>query len=232
MKKLSLLCVSTVLLTLLASPASGLLRFGVHGGFDMNDQAIHKLTSELLSNGDEVSITRDEIKSPLMGGVHLYLDATPFLDFEFGLEGSLRKYHVLYEHVPVGELARSFEDDVTFHRISAYASAKMNMINLPLVKTYVGGGAGYHRVGPLLSRELLEEQVVAQGLSGDDLAPGKILDRNWTFGGHALFGLRIKPTFVPLALSLEGRYYMLEENAFGDNTNRFLTVAFGLELGL
>ena len=50
-------------------------------------------------------------------------------------------------------------------------------------------------------------------------------------GGHLLAGVSVKPSFVPLTLSFEGRYYMLQENDYGDETNRFLAISFGLDLG-
>lgn len=222
-----ILLLSAALIALAASPALAVVSFGVHGGFDLNGQDTYTIT-ESLSDGEDVSIDREEIKAPLMGGVHLRFGMLPVVDLELGVEGSLRKYHVFYEQIDLGD---AFNEDFYLGRISVYASGKVNLINLPLVKGYGGAGLGYHVIAPLLSRELLEYWIVDQDTDLEEIGVDDIIDREGGIGAHILGGVRVKPAMLPIALSVEGRYYFLAENDYGDDTNRFFSVVFGLDLG-
>ncbi len=229
-----ILTLSTLLLLVSTSPAWAILSFGFHGGFDLNSEDAHTLADAELTDDTWVSIDRDEITAPLMGGIHLRFGALPIVDVEIGLEVGLRKYHVEYQHLNDTQTVtlESIDDDAYFGRISSYLSAKVNVINLPLVKGYAGAGVGYHLMAPLISRDLLEKLFVEDGISGeDDLDPAEILGKEGTMGAHLLAGVRFKPSFLPLALSFEGRYTMLPENDYGDETNRFMSIIFGLDLG-
>lgn len=226
-RTLSLAVLVVGLSALVASPASALVGFGVHAGFDLNSQDAKDLAGD-LGGGDTFTLEREKITAPLMGGVHLIVTAAPIVDVEFGVEGSLRKYHLLYT---IPDAGVDVDDDVYFGRISAYASAKVNIVNLPLVKGYGGAGLGYHIISPLMSRELLKQKVVDENQTGDALDPSEVLSKEGSVGAHLLAGLRFKPAFLPLGLSVETRYTFLPENDYGDETNRFASVVFGLDLG-
>ncbi len=228
-----ILSLSVLLLLISTSPAWAVFSFGVHGGFDLNAEDAHTLADAALSDGTLVAIKRDEITAPLMGGIHMRFGAMPIVDLEIGLEASVRKYHVFYQHLEDNlTVIETIDDDAYFGRISGYASAKINVINLPLIKGYGGAGLGYHVMTPLISRELLEKLIIEDGVEGeDDLDPAEILDKEGTVGVHLLAGVSFKPAFLPLALSVEGRYTMLPENDYGDETNRFMSIVFGLDIG-
>ena len=229
-----ILTLSVLLLLISTSPAWAIFSFGVHGGFDMNAEDAHTLADAELSDNTWVAIERDEITAPLMGGGHLRFGALPIVDLEFGFEASVRKYHVSYQHLDTNniDILETIDDDAYFGRITGYVSAKINVINLPLITGYAGGGLGYHVMAPLISRELLEKLIIEDGVSGeDDLDPAEILAKEGTLGTHLLAGLSFKPAFLPLALSVEGRYNMLPENDYGDETNRFISLVFGLDIG-
>ncbi len=226
-----ILTLSAILTLLAATPALAVVSFGVHGGFDLNGEDPHTLAEAELEDLTTVSIERDEITAPLMGGLHFRIDAFPVVDLEIGVEASFRKYHVSYAHFEGLDELESFDDDAYFGRISGYLSAKVNLLKLPMVKGYAGGGAGYHVIAPLISRELLEHLIIEEEAAEGDLDPAEILGKEGAMGGHLLAGVSFKPSFVPLTLSFEGRYYMLQENDYGDETNRFLAISFGLDLG-
>ncbi len=233
MRRIITLCALVGLLGLTASPASAIFAIGVHGGMDLNKQDAHSLIDVVRSDGDtEVTLDREAIDAPLMGGLHILFDITPIIDVEFGVEGSFSKYNVNYSYTQGGILQDSDSDEAYFGRASAYVSGKMNLVNLPLVKAYGGAGVGYHFVAPLVSTPLLEDFIVVQGLSGDDITVDKIIESGTTAGFHLLGGIRAKPPLFPFALTLEGRYFMISENDYGDDTNNFLTVALGLEFGI
>jgi hypothetical protein len=227
-----ILTLSVLLLLISTSPAWAIFSFGVHGGFDLNAEDAHTIGDAVLNDGTFVSIERDEIQSPLMGGVHLRFGALPIVDLELGVEVGIRQYHVLYMHLDeLSAEIESFDEDAYFGRISGYASGKINLINLPMVKGYAGGGVGYHVIAPLISYELLKHMIEEEDLEGEELDPIEILAKEGTMGGHLLAGVSFKPAFLPLILSVEGRYTMLPENDYGDETNRFMSIVFGIDLG-
>ena len=225
-----ILTLSAILTLFAATPAFAVFSFGVHGGFDLNGGDAHEIAGETLSDGTSFEIERNAIDAPLMGGIHFRIDAFPVLDLEIGVEASFRQYGVVYSYDDGGTL-ETFDDDAFFGRIGGYASLKYNVIDLPMVKGYAGGGLGYHVVAPLVSRELLEKLIVEDNLDSDEMDPAEILGKEGAVGGHLLAGVSFKPSFVPLTLSVEGRYYLLQENDYADETNRFLGIAFGLDLG-
>jgi len=232
MRKLAALGALMLLVTAMAGPASALVRFGIHAGMDFNGQDAKTLARQEINNGpDTFDIEREEIKAPMMAGVHFFLGAMPYVDLELGLEASLSKYHVVYNHWlddVATDVANAFDEDVYFGRLSVYLSAKHNLLDLPAVQGYAGGGLGYHIMGPLLSKDLVEEETAG----GDyDLDAGDILAKSGTMGFHGLVGLRVKPGPAPFAITAEGRYFLLGENDYGDDTNQFLALALGLEFG-
>ncbi|MBN2170824.1 MAG: hypothetical protein JW819_05855 [Candidatus Krumholzibacteriota bacterium] len=232
MRKLAVLGSLLLLVTLMAGPASALVRFGIHAGMDLNSQDAETLARQEINNGpDTFSIEREEIKAPLLAGVHFFFAALPYVDLELGVEGSLRKYHVVYNHWlddVAADVADVFDEDVYFGRVSVYLSAKYNLLDLPTIQGYLGGGLGYHVMGPLLSKGLIEEETAG----GDyDLDAGEILAKSGVMGFHGLAGVRFKPGPAPFAITAEGRYFFLEENDYGDDTDQFIALTLGLEFG-
>lgn len=236
MRRSTARCAALLLVLLLpALPAAAQFSVGLHAGFDLNAQDAEALAAAELSDGTWVSLEREAIEAPLLGGLHLRFSAAPIVDLELGVEGSLREYAVAYEHraadnstVLAGE---RFAEEAKFARLSIYGSGKLNVVDLPLMKVYAGAGGGYHFMTPLLSLPLLEAKIVEEATGGAALGPADILAREGVWGGHLLAGLRFKPNFLPLALGVEGRYHALAQNDYGDETHRFVAVVFNLELG-
>jgi hypothetical protein len=121
----------------------------------------------------------------------------------------------------------TFEKEAYFARVHGYVSAKLNLLSLPTVKVFGGAGLNYGLMAPLASRDLITEVTK----DGDfELEVEDIIDRQGTFGAHVLAGARLKPAVAPFAILLEGRYYILQENDYGDETNRFASILAGFEL--
>ena len=228
MKKTAALLSLIILACLATDPALAVLQLGFHVGMDRNardESSIEPFTGPDLSGTETVSLRSGKITDPFLVGASLRFGALPFLDFEAGLEGSFASYKYGYQYGS----APSAEEEILFGRLSAYGNVKMSMLSLPMFKVYVGGGMGYHLMTPLISRSLVEKRL--EGADDYELDIRSILDREGALGFHALGGLRIKPAFIPLAVKLEARYHMLPKNSFGDDTNRFLAIVLGLELG-
>ncbi len=210
----------------LAGPASALWQTGFHVGIDKNGhEAYEEIFDGDIGSGDEIQIFSHEIKDPIVGGVHLLVDAFPFVDFEIGLEGSYAKYKYSYET----DLLDLSEQEITFGRLSAYASGKFHYISLPMVRLYIGAGTGYHLITPLFGEELVQQELESQGDYELDL--GDLLSRKSHFGYHALGGVLLRPAALPFSLNVEARYFMLPQNEFEDETNKFLSITLGLNFG-
>ena len=234
MRKTITLCALACIMGLTAAPASAIFAIGVHAGMDLNDQDLESLVDEGLGDAADthISLQRNAIDAPLMGGLHILFDIMPLIDVELGFEASFSKYDVVYSYTQTGGISENFEDEAYFGRATAYVSGKFNLVNLPLLKAYGGAGVGYHFVAPLVSKPLLQDYIVDQGLSGDEIGVDQIVESGTTTGFHLLAGIRAKPPLFPFALTFEGRYFMISENDYGDDTNNFLAVAVGLEFGI
>jgi hypothetical protein len=97
------------------------------------------------------------------------------------------------------------------------------------MRLYIGGGLGYHLINPLFGEEIVLQELEDLGDYGMDLAD--LLKRESHFGVHALGGISLRPVFLPFAVNVEARYFMLPENEFGDETNKFLSWTLGLNFG-
>ncbi|MCP4550064.1 MAG: hypothetical protein GY835_26695 [bacterium] len=216
-------------------PCTAHAGFGAHFGFDMNAQDTYDLFNAQLHPGDTdvVSITCSEIDKPLLVGVHFSFNMLPLVDLELGMEGSFGKYSVVYESLENlgGDVDGFFDEDVALARVGIYATGKYNVIKMPLVKGYVGGGLGYHIMTPLLTEEFIKAETEGGNydLDADELV--KVLGDQAGIGMHLAFGVKGKPSFMPLSVYAEGRYYVLPENDYGDETNKFFTMVIGLDIG-
>jgi len=217
-------------LCLAASPAAALFSFGLHAGLDMNGQDAQELTIEEINDLDtDVTLNYEEIGNPMLLGAHILVEAAPMVDIEFGVEGSFKKYMLLYraEAHGTGVDLSFFEKEAYFARIHGYLSGKFNLLSLPTIKVFGGAGLNYGLMAPLASRNLITELTK----DGDfELEVEDIIERKGTFGAHVLAGARFKPMAAPFAILLEGRYYLLQENDYGDETNRFASILAGFEL--
>jgi hypothetical protein len=231
MKKSATAFALTAVLCLAVSPAgAALVSFGVHAGLDLNGQDAQELTIEEINGlGTDVTLNYEEIGNPMLLGVHLMVEASPMVDLEFGVEGSFKKYMLLYKAVEHGtDIEVSFfNKEAYFARIHGYVSGKFNLVSLPTAKVFGGAGLNYGLMAPLASRNLITE-ITKDG--NFDLDVTDIIERKGTFGAHVLAGVRLKPAAAPFAILVEGRYYILQENDYGDDTNRFASVLAGFEL--
>jgi hypothetical protein len=242
MRKFKFLCALTLVFILSAGMA-GATGFGVHIGYDMNTQDNYRLDGgDLFGDfGDElVNLTRGDIEKGLMGGIHFSFSMIPMIDLEFGLEGSFAKYDMNYSYLDPAEGADPitvFDDELGLARAGAYVAAKYNVISLPLLKGYVGGGVGYHVMTPLLGEDFLKEQLNPEATLDDveydidiEDAVEEIMEQAG-MGIHLAVGVKGKPAFIPLSVSIEYRYYMLPENDYADETNKFGSLVVGLDIG-
>jgi len=208
-----------------AGQASALVQTGFHLGLDRNGHDFYETTPDAeLGEAEALTLFSRRIADPILGGVHLFADLLPFVDLEAGAEASYASYKYGYE----GDDRVLHEQESGYGRLAVYASGKFHFISLPMFRLYVGGGAGYHLITPLFGEDLVRKDLES---GGDTLDLADILGRRSHFGAHALGGLRLRPAILPFSLSLEGRYFMLPANEFGDDNNKFLSFILALDFG-
>lgn len=222
------------ILTLSLLPISAMAGMGLHIGWDMNSQDAYDLERIQINPSfpDEVAITAEKIDKSLLAGIHFTFGMLPLVDLEFGFEGSFTKYRLLYENFPTsGPIEKPIDEDVPFARVGFYTTGKYNVIKMPMVKGYVGAGLNYNIVTPLLTKTFVEAETSNgdYNLSAEDVT--KILGEQAGVGMHLAFGVRGKPAAMPITIYGEGRLYFLPENDYGDETNKFFSIVFGLDIG-
>ena len=214
--------------------AHAIFGFGVHGGFDftsideksVSTQQFEEAAAEAglsfpATAWTSVVFTREEVGNPLLIGGHFYIDALPFIDIEAQLDVALKKYAVFYSNVAVTE-----RSDVYFGRIGAYATVRRDLISLPMFGLYLGGGLGYHLVAPVAGADAIVNAYGGRSGAASDPTSAQpdfesIVDREGTLGWHGVFGVRIKPPVVPIAVGIEGKYTATGQDEYEKPGNIF-----------
>jgi len=234
------------LVGLLSAPAHAIFGFGIHGGKDFVSvgegdfgpqqfvAAAQKLDIQInpaLYN--TVQLHRNAVSNPWMGGGQIYVDAIPFIALELSADVALQRYEVRYKstlNAAAGDTAKAL-----FGRISAYATARRDLIKLPMVAFYLGGGLDYNWVAPTAGPDLI---VDIYGTGNPNAKSPDIkkyvqdhLKSMGSFGYHALVGVRFKPVLVPFAVNLETKYTNTGASGFG-RPQSIMSVYLGTSIAL
>ncbi|HOS65663.1 MAG TPA: hypothetical protein PK251_13030 [Candidatus Latescibacteria bacterium] len=207
---------------LLNAPAHAIAGFGIHAGKDFVsisegsfDRAKFEaagtrlgLTGVNWANWNSVTLTRKEISSPWLIGVHAYIDAIPYIDLEVSVDGAISQYRVDYRSTLNPAVNES--KDVYFGRVGAYGTVRRDIVKfppvVPIAALYFGGGLSYNFIAPVAGPDLIVNAYGTDNPTTRQPDIAKLVEREGTFGWHGLVGFRIKPPVVPIALRLEGKY--------------------------
>ncbi len=219
--RISSLVIALGLVAFSAVPAKAIFGFGIHGGYDFvsfdeksfsTTQFVDAAEAAGIENFDRstwttawtgVNMTREAIGNPYLIGAHFYIDVIPVIDIEASLDVSIQKYEVRYT-TPV---ATSNEvADAYFGRIGAYATARRDLIKLPMFAFYLGGGLGMHFVAPVAGADLLVDIYQGDDPTASSPSIEDAIKNETTIGFHAVTGIRFKPPIIPIALRIEGKY--------------------------
>jgi opacity protein-like surface antigen len=173
------------------------LGIGIRGGLIRNysNESVNTLLKDSPSS----------LKDLNMLGGHLKIGTLPVIDLEISAEYSWKKSEVV-----IG----SFTGELKTEDYSLNASAKY-LFSVPVIKPYLGGGAGIHRLVYRLS--------VTEGV--DLVVP----DNTNKMGWHLLGGVVLKLSPVPFELFAEGRYTSILTS--GKSTHYFTYLA-GITMNL
>lgn len=248
MKKL----VVVLLLVTVIVQLFGIFGFGANIGTDLLNIPEFNEGFDFEMSGMEVgySVKRGAISNPVSVGVQAYFDLPIIpIGFEIGANAAAQEYSwsapnyltSAFGNIPLelgidaedGEYNKSF----IFGRLSADASAKYYFFKLPMVKLYVGGGAGLHFITPLVSQELFIQNLENEVLSSTDPTSSnpeidikELVLENTAFGGHFITGLRFKPWIFPLSVNLDYKHTFTPINDYEDATNIFGNIRASLNL--
>jgi hypothetical protein len=205
--------------------------FGIGGFWAPGTGSVDGKTELINQNGsNSLSLIRGSGSGSQGFGMKIWVDAIPFVDIEIAPFVQLTKYpasvvlntgsgsdttNLKLEGLPV------FGDtDPVFGKLVVDASIRYPFLSFPpvvsLVKLYAGAGASFISHTPFLDKELLDEIITVDDLSGspdvNDLAD-KVIDKikddglPMGVGGHLLLGTKFKAPIIPIALFADAKWH-------------------------
>ena len=166
-----------VIMMITTIKAFGIFGFGIHAGVDNTsvDKYSKSFSFDIAGNAYSYSITRDEISNPFVFGGQVYLDIPLIpIGFEADFEASWAEYkwtapaelndEVGTTNIPLDFIGydvgpSGYSENFSFGRFSTDFTAKWYIFGFPPVvkifSFYVGGGAGFHFITPLVSEKLI-----------------------------------------------------------------------------
>ena len=234
-----------VIMMIATIKAFGIFGFGIHAGVDNTsvDRYSKSFSFDIAGNEYSYSITRDEISNPFVFGGQVYLDIPLVpIGFEADFEASWAEYKwtapaVLTDEVGATDIPLSFvgydagaagySEDFSFGRFSTDFTAKWYVFGFPPVvkifSFYVGAGAGFHFITPLVSEKLIIAELTKNTTipTSTEVDIEELVKSNVSMGYHIVTGARIKFPVLPIAFNVDYKYTWTEENDYGDPTNNF-----------
>ena len=178
-------------------------------------------------SGEEVSITRDEIASPVGGGGFVYLTLIPFVDFEAGFNVTVSPYNYEYQNTLNPDDNETIE--LGLAKVSWYLSAQRPLLKVPTIRVYAGGGINGSTYTKIISYETLTDgDIDTDRLDDLDYIEEK-LGVSET-GAHIELGARFKPPILPFSLNANARYNFIKDLV--PDEDGFLTISVGLAFAI
>lgn len=228
--------------------------FGIGGHIGVDNTSVDAQTADAFSISMSglnysYSLESDEIKNPLAFGAQMYFDIPVIpIGFELGFEGAWATYswkgsnHITRsdgEEIPLEFTGydvpvSDYEEQFDFAKIGVDITGKWYIFSLPpVVKTfkfYVGGGAGFYFITPIVSEKLIKAELEKKypELSSPPIAGNPIafdvdeyIEKVTVIGYHFVAGMQLKIPAMPIAFNVDYKYVSTPENDYGDTTNKF-----------
>lgn len=244
MKKL-IKVVSFLVVLFCTQNALALVGFGVHGGLEMFEEK--KFDESFQIGGYNYSLEREAISQPIHAGAQFQIDL-PIIPIGIELDGGLSWAEYKWKapttingnsfDIPGVDSKDGFYSE-TFHYLHANAdvTVKYYFISFPpvvnTISLYVGGGAGYHYVTPIVSKDLFIEELKDIDVSnGAKIDVDDLVYNNSSFGGHFVVGAKIKPPVIPFSFNIDYRHNFIPENDYGDETSSLGQIKVGMNFYL
>lgn len=208
---------------------------GVHVGYDMTtipelNAASFQFEQDAASGFGLSTLTRAESGQPLNIGVDLTFNMLPVVDLQISIEGAFSSYDIVF--IPAaGSGQPNVSETIPYLRAGADATALVDVFKFPpLVGTLhfqVGGGVGLYAFGPVVTPDLLKENIKS---ANEEVKPEDYVKANLKFAYHLAGGVKIKPPAFPFAFRVLGKYYIISGQET-DVPDSFLTVQAGILIG-
>ena len=116
----------------------------------------------------EAGMITEAFENPLSGGVHIYIDAIPFIDLEADINLITKKYTFNFYNFPVDPLTEEEGDrkeigpyEFRWGSASTYITIRKKLLGLGIpflakAKLFYGGGYNQHKITPLITLDLME----------------------------------------------------------------------------
>ena len=230
-------------LVFLYTKSFALIGFGLHGGVDLVE--IDAISDDLFTvnvggSNYSYSIRREAMDKPIALGGQFVLDLPVIpVGVELGVGAAYQKYlwsadTKINGSDGIEDLVISFPGgnsrEFTYLRMSGDISLKWYFLSLPpivdIFSLYAGGGCGLHLITPLVSKNLIIEELKDQDKENLKLDMESLTELETVFGGHLLAGFKINPPALPFNFGGDYKYTFTPENSYKDDTNNFGTVKF------
>jgi len=220
------------------APVWAVFGIGVHGGIDMLTIDQQDLITFNLIDSSNVALTREEISNPYHFGVHVFLDMipAPFIDeLDLSLDFSSKKYRYEFTN-PAYSLTESQiqPEEVNYGRVGVEVSIRHYLAKFPAmletVRLYVGVGFGMQMISPLVSRDLVYDNLF-NSTNPLNLEEQDVINKSSRASFVGLVGFRIKPPLIPLSVRAEGRYHAMGEWDY-EQPGNFFSISLGLSYSM
>ena len=240
--------------------AYALFGIGLHVGVDntrVSAQSMEAFSLDISDISYSYDLKRDAISNPFAFGMQMYLDIPIVpLGFELGFHSVWASYDWEISNKltgPGGEEIRlefpgykfpeeEYSEQFTFAKVGVDVTGKWYIFSLPPVirtfKFYVGGGAGFYWITPLVTPDFIKTELANVNISTDpetmesrmSLDIDDKLEKATVFGTHIVTGVQLKIPILPISFNADYKYVMTEENKYGDKTNNFSIIKGSLNL--
>jgi len=201
------------LAVLVAAPAFA--GIGIHLNYD--NTTIEEDARSFSLPGDPTglgtsTLTRTESSNPVGVGFDLTLTLLPIIDLQISLEMAAGSYDFVYTPAPLSLQDPIAEENVPYLRGGVDATAIINLpfLSFPpaisVIKTFVGGGPSIMVLAPIVSEDLIKDNITS---ASEELDYEDAIKAELNFGFHAIAGFKIKPPAFPIGLRVYGKYYMM-----------------------
>jgi len=216
-------------LAIVVLPASAFAGIGIHANYDLTTIEGVSESFSFAGETELVSLSRTESSNPMGVGVDLTFGMLPIVDLWISLDASFATYDFVYD--APGTVADASEEGIPYLRAGGDFTVTISPIKFPpvvsVIKVFVGAGLTVGVQTPVVSREVIEENLTSYTELPDPLS---YATAEVAIGYHAVAGVKIKPPAFPLALQVFGKYYMFPGASEG-TPDSWLTAGAGLIIG-
>ncbi len=202
---------SVLVLLLVVFCSTAWAGIGIHVGMDMSPIEGESTTFAFPDDPIDYAaprIERVESGKPLNFGLDYTFGMIPKIDLIVGFTAAFSAYDVVFD--PDVDTQPIVEETLPYMRSGLEVSALYDIVGFPpavkIVNVFAGGGLGLHMFTPIVSKDLLLDNISS---ADEEVKLGDLVEIGAKLGIHLIGGVKIKPTGVPIGLRLMAKYYII-----------------------